>query len=421
MELLSMSSVDLMEQLTALGDKKLDQVGRILAEFAVNLILETPEYKKLQTIQNDFDLFSLFEDVLVENAWSRLFAFLLDSRRNHNLGTAVFRSWLKLLPNSPVTSLVSAFSTRVYTEWGTEERRRIDIVIEVLSPTRQILGVVGVENKIWSGEQESQVADYQKALTAAYPGKISKAIVFLSPDGRQSTTACATASCPCIAATHSSIANACATIPPSSTSISHAISAMCAHLRRTHMTEDAKSLVAKLYEKPAHRIALKFIAANLPTVAAAIDMIPKTLKDTHHIESKCEWKYGLHEFNFSVFNLNELIEAKKVGFYYMLLSESRPEAADIGDAVTVRLMLHVEKDTDRRKSLAEAFRKEMPASKGNFRQWGPWENIWVGESYVLEDFGHKDVEGMAKILAHGIDQTYSTLKRTVEATNKVNR
>jgi PD-(D/E)XK nuclease superfamily len=67
------------------------------------------------------------------------------------------------------------------------ERRRLDILIKLLDRHGRLIGVVGIENKVWSGEQHNQLKDYQTALCDVFCG-VPKILLFLTPDERAPMT-----------------------------------------------------------------------------------------------------------------------------------------------------------------------------------------------------------------------------------------
>jgi hypothetical protein len=85
------------------------------------------------------------------------------------------------------------------------ERLLIDMVVEVPSPAGDI--VVGIENKIDAGEQPEQIARYQEALERAYPDRTAL-MIFLTPTGREPTTARAGGPVPALALGYGSILTA---------------------------------------------------------------------------------------------------------------------------------------------------------------------------------------------------------------------
>ena len=74
------------------------------------------------------------------------------------------------------------------TEWYTKNGRRLDICIEIQdNKSKKIKAVIGIENKVNSGEQMNQISDYQKSLIKRY-SNVPKLIFFLTPDGRNPNT-----------------------------------------------------------------------------------------------------------------------------------------------------------------------------------------------------------------------------------------
>ena len=121
------------------------------------------------------------------------------------------------------------------------------------------------------------------------------------------------------------------------------------------------------------------------------------------------WSFRGHEFNLDVGELNEK-SPKNVSFYYMLLSSSRPRPADIGDEVTLRLMVHSTNRSKRDKIADELQHADLfPANRSAPFQWGPWRNVWVGGSVTLSDLGKKDYVAISKTVANGIRLSYAPL------------
>lgn len=87
------------------------------------------------------------------------------------------------------------------------ERDRIDVVIEIGGQSGV---VVGIENKIDAWESTHQVGTYQRALAKRYAGMppAARVMVFLTPDGRPSTTKEAEAPVPCVPLNYEVIADA---------------------------------------------------------------------------------------------------------------------------------------------------------------------------------------------------------------------
>lgn len=111
-----------------------------------------------------------------ENRHSRVLASLLDPRGHHGQGLLFLRSFLHeigLEKYAPATDGEAVWSVK--TELVLPTRRRIDLLIDGPSV------VIGIENKVFAGEGDGQLADYAREL-----GKHHKhgMLVFLTPTGR---------------------------------------------------------------------------------------------------------------------------------------------------------------------------------------------------------------------------------------------
>jgi hypothetical protein len=58
-------------------------------------LIDAAPFKALLQLRADFNVFSLFDDAIVENSYSRMLSFLLDSREQHGLGDTLLKEWLK--------------------------------------------------------------------------------------------------------------------------------------------------------------------------------------------------------------------------------------------------------------------------------------------------------------------------------------
>src|SRR2546426_741035 len=69
-------------------------------------------------------------------------------------------------------------------------------LVKLMGMNGRLLGIVGVENKVWSGEQHNQLSDYQAALCEQFPS-VPKILLFLTPDEREPLTRVDSGSCLC--------------------------------------------------------------------------------------------------------------------------------------------------------------------------------------------------------------------------------
>ncbi len=146
------------------------------------------EFMSLTRYTKGFDLFKVMGVSTKELVHSNIIAALLNERESHGLG-AVFRdSYVASLATCRVSTnpippqiLASTAGARAKVS---RELAQIDIVLDF--PALRL--VIAIENKIWAKDQEHQVSRYQKALGELYPHYSSRALVYLTPTGRDSPT-----------------------------------------------------------------------------------------------------------------------------------------------------------------------------------------------------------------------------------------
>jgi hypothetical protein len=410
-------------------------------------LLLTPQFNDLQKMgmelteeRNQFDLVSVFEEIIDENAWSRLFAYLFDSNKSHGLKQRALREWLKIASdrNDFIKKLVDSLPSEddtealTITEWTTENNRRLDIKIEIQDAlTKEIKAVIGIENKVDSGEQIEQLSDYQKSLSKFYKN-VPKLIFFLTPDGRTSLTSDDALECRCISYSYLSIIQVCQKLKPNSGQLFPFLSIMENHIAKlikyNRMEKDIRNLIHELYSNPKYNEALKLIAQYSPSIQFVFENLRENFKSFNkstilvkkynyqesgkYITNEvCEFQYYLDDFE----NLSGQIDIHPR--YYLKSKTLNP---DIGDEITVRLILYCgilegkdkrSKDLIREKILKVA---EIPDSKGQQKHWWCFVNTWVGQSYVLKDLGNKDIDGLTKLLCSSINQTYEQLKLSLQ-------
>ena len=152
---------------------------------------------KMPGVAETFNVFQVLDDSVCENSWSSILAVLFSSSGGHGLGMRPLRLWLSEVGDGRFYALAKrAASSSALREWGTMERRRLDILIKLLDGRGLLIGIIGIENKVWSGEQHEQLKDYQAALRVAFPS-VPKMLLFLTPDEREPLTSVVSKLCPC--------------------------------------------------------------------------------------------------------------------------------------------------------------------------------------------------------------------------------
>jgi len=410
-------------------------------------ILGRPEFKKLQNIgiklqkeNSCFDMLTLFNDVLVENSWSHLFAYLFRSEENHRLGQRFFRTWFQFASDSHPELAnyqnglpdVDNSQTIVSLPWPTPNGRFLDILVEIRSKIDDRVFVVGIENKVASGEQRDQLKDYQRALIEEFRYS-PKVIIFLTPDGRESQTSDNCSDCPCFAVPYKSIISTCKTILPECEGQAEIlIKVLKTHISRmvgvNDMEKKIKSLIYQLYKKPNHRRAIELINLYTPNITFVFEPLEKYFgnlpnqKVTLPMRNRkaLAWFWHRNEFNVQFKELDGISSNKGIHVSYMLKFPN--ESPVIGDRFTLRIMVNIldkqnfpDRDRNRVKKTIKSSMQLSERSNGQDWDWGPWVSIWVGDSYELRDMGSKDVEGLKNLLFATICKTYPELKKKLIA------
>jgi len=135
-----------------------------------------------------FSIFSVIGE-LSEAEVSKILAHLLDPRGTHGQGDKYIELFLRMLsqnyktrqndfasyicpPEKVLAGSEPLSIAEVKTEDQTEANRRIDITIQIGE------FIIGIENKLWAGEQKNQLSDYWKSLTKGSNGN-NAVLVFL--------------------------------------------------------------------------------------------------------------------------------------------------------------------------------------------------------------------------------------------------
>ena len=154
-----------------------------LEKFAQDPALAELERRR---VLSDFNLFRMLDISGDEEKHSRVLAWLLNPKGNHQLGDAFLKSFLSVATNRKVSGL-DLSAARVQLEW----RNRVGgqwgfLDILILDEKQRFL--CAIENKVWSGEHSRQLTRYRQALKAKFPD-FTQCYVFLSPDRKPAQNA----------------------------------------------------------------------------------------------------------------------------------------------------------------------------------------------------------------------------------------
>ena len=136
---------------------------------------------ELERQLSEFDLFRLLNvNWRQEEIHSQVLAWLLNPRKNHQLGDAFLRGFLSATTALELSG-ADLSAARVQREWPNEvdgQRGFLDILI--LDEEKQFL--CAIENKVYSEEHSRQLTRYRRALETDYPD-FTRFYLFLSPRG----------------------------------------------------------------------------------------------------------------------------------------------------------------------------------------------------------------------------------------------
>ncbi len=232
-------------------------------------LINTNTFDELVKYSNQFDLFKMMGVRSKELVHSNILAVFFTPSGSHGLGHNFVNKFLNLIPKNTFCgkavkkeALLEALNAnvRVY-----RELESIDLVIEF----PEIKLVIGIENKVWAGEQGKQLERYQETLITRYPHH-TQALIFLTPDNREPTTHNQNLHVPIYCMSYADIANCLSVdvIDKASDSVKAFISQFIGHIEKylannKHMdelcwkifkdNEEAYSLMMKSYTKCIYR------------------------------------------------------------------------------------------------------------------------------------------------------------------------
>lgn len=159
----------------------------------VEALEKTQAFADLAGYTKVFDPFEVMGVRSKELVHSRILASFLNKQEHHGLGAEFLNTFISRLARPDAVVFAGNRLDREILLMATEPNAQsriyrefefIDIVI--VFPAHQL--VIGIENKIRAGEQQDQLARYQKTLSTYFSG-YRQALVFLTRSGRAPETA----------------------------------------------------------------------------------------------------------------------------------------------------------------------------------------------------------------------------------------
>jgi len=376
---------------------------------------------KMPGVADAFNVFQVLDNAVCENSWSRILASLFSSNGGHDLDMRPLRTWLSEVGESRFISLAKrASSCSALCEWGTMERRRLDILIKLLDGRGHLIGIIGIENKVWSGEQHDQLKHYQAALCVAFP-TVLKILLYLTPDGRESGTSDDCKSCPYRPCSYKTIVRMCRRLQSSaSKEMRLLLSSLHDFIDQQILTSGVmktkiEQIVSGLYQNENHRKTLEVIFNNRPTLDGVRAQINKQAEEffaRKKLSVKCEFQ----QWPETVANPQEVkifpesLEKSGFSIAYMLRSKARHPF--IGDSYTLLIAAWCESGAARRR--IQNLNARLPKRTAHdFKNWASWELIWEGDTYELQDLSGNDSRNLSRLLVKTMTKTYEPLKSAV--------
>ncbi len=128
-------------------------------------IVKTAKEQVDRYLASDFNLVAITRPE--ETDISRFIALLLEPKGTHGQGDVFLQKFVEILKRELPEGSVSRFTAnsdkfkdaQIITEYTTSKGRRIDLLIKLPTGFR-----IGIENKIYAGDQEKQLLDYSEYL-----------------------------------------------------------------------------------------------------------------------------------------------------------------------------------------------------------------------------------------------------------------
>lgn len=334
---------------------------------------------------NAFGVLSRF---VKERALTETLRYLLDSNESHECGDLFFRVFLEAVGaySEGIGNEIAAAS-----EWVTAGGRAVDVVaVSRAAWDCPPLFVVGIEAKTDSKESREQLADYQRALVAAFP-KATRLLVYLTVDGSEPTSADSDLEreCPVRTATWGQIG-----------------SALAKHAEHSTVAAQFSSFVSCL--SPTDGV----IAREASKLVA--DLIVPEVKRLTKCDVKLSWQHpkgAPREYNLTFPALNTHCALEGLAIIQMLLCPSGVPMP--GRQFYVQMMAYSPEHhfTRRQRKRVSELKACMPPVEGPTFEWGTmWQSLWGGGCRTMRDLSSADGEAVARLASRCYRMTEKPLR-----------
>jgi hypothetical protein len=149
-----------------------------------NLIVNCPDFQKLEMMIGGFNLFDVLKFAEGEIRHSNMLAWLMDPSESHGLDDSFLKNWLmRVIHEAPRDSTsISAVDVDTCQIERAEVRRewnKIDILLNLTLEGGKTW-IICIENKINSAQHDSQLSRYHKIVDSTFPHAEAHVFVYLS-------------------------------------------------------------------------------------------------------------------------------------------------------------------------------------------------------------------------------------------------
>lgn len=377
-------------------------------------------------LRQAFNLWSLLIN-FQENSYSRLLAFLLDSTRDHGLGNKIFHTWMRAIHKGSPRRMTTrrVYQTKAFLEWPADNERRLDMLIKGYSPDgKELLFVVGIENKLDAEEADGQLSDYQTAIVKQFPRVPYSCLRFLTPNGRTGQTSSFKSRCKCFEVAYSTLAAACAgakVSDPAVKTLTKHLSAFLDGSMPGGSVDEAKRLKSLITAKPEYVRAAEYIRRYDTKTTIRNLMYEEVLPKVQSAigESWISWHWPQEssrprEFNFQ-FKATKTISVEGYRHLVYFMLNARVDEPDIGDSFTIYVMMQGDDTPEKVRAAAKRHRDKLllklPPNRMPIWDSGKFICLWAGGHHQMTGLGKGDGESLADLIIDAYKSTKQVLGR----------
>lgn len=241
-------------------------------------LLDNPPLEKLESLISEFNIFDAIGMAHQELRHSHFLAYLLNPNESHGLGDRFLKRFLmRVLVDGGDAAPFSAIEIDIMDLGDAQVERETDHIDILIHDTANKFICV-IENKIYSGEHDDQLARYMRSIRKRFPSPDNRVLpVFLTPDGEPASDdrylpfsyVAVIEEIERLRSTHTSTIG-----PDVNTAMRH-----YATMLGRHIVTDSEiaQLCQQIYQR--HKAAIDLIIEHIPSTRSAISDFCATLVD----------------------------------------------------------------------------------------------------------------------------------------------